>query len=148
MVHERYMDVALDEARIAQKGGEVPIGAVVVQADSIIAKGHNSCISLNDPTSHAEVVVLREACSKVGNYRLPGCSLYVTVEPCLMCVGALIQARIEHLVFGTAEPKSGAVISQIGAIDLNFHNHEVKVTHDVRSEECRRLMQEFFAERR
>ena len=148
MGHDHYMDMALDEARRAREKGEIPVGAIIVQAANVIAKGHNRAIELNDPTAHAEIVVLREACSKIGNYRLPRTTLYVTIEPCLMCVGAIVQARIEQLVFGAAEPKSGAVISQLNAIELRFHNHQVSVTSGVRGEECGKLMQDFFAERR
>lgn len=148
MGHDHYMDIALGEARSARDSGEVPVGAVIVQSGNVIAKGHNRAIVLNDPTAHAEIVVLRDACTKVSNYRLPDTTLYVTIEPCLMCVGAMIQARIEHLVFGAAEPKSGAVISQLNAIELGFHNHQVSVTSGVRGEACRKLIQDFFAERR
>ena len=148
MGHDLYMELALDEARSARERGEIPVGAVIVQSENVIAKGHNRAIELNDPTAHAEIVVLRAACTKLGNYRLPGTTLYVTIEPCLMCVGAMVQARIEHLVFGAAEPKSGAVISQMNAFELGFHNHQVSVTSGVRGEECRKLMQDFFAARR
>lgn len=148
MEHDLYMDVALDEARKARDRGEVPVGAVIVQTTNVIARGHNRSIELNDPTAHAEIVVLRDACAKIGNYRIPDSTLYVTIEPCLMCVGAMVQARIKHLVYGAEEPKSGAVISQMNAIGLTFHNHEVCVTSGVRREESRGLMQDFFAERR
>jgi len=151
---ERYSDfdplmaAALDEARRARAAGEVPIGAVVAIAGAIVGRGFNQPISSGDPTAHAEIVAIRDAARTVGNYRLTGGVLCVTIEPCLMCVGALLHARIATLVYGAAEPKTGAVTSMVRGIELPGHNHRVEVVSGVREEECRALMQSFFAEKR
>jgi tRNA(adenine34) deaminase len=142
------MIAALDEARRARDAGEVPIGAVVAIDDSIVSRGFNQPLSSGDPTAHAEIVAIRFAARAVGNYRLTGSILCVTIEPCLMCVGALVHARIGTLVFGAAEPKSGAVISTVRGGDLPGHNHRFDVVSGVREEECRELMQAFFKSRR
>jgi tRNA(adenine34) deaminase len=145
---ELLMDAALEEARRARDAGEVPIGAVVAVEGEIVARGFNQPIGSGDPTAHAEMVAIREAASRVGNYRLTGATLAVTIEPCLMCVGALIHARIGTLVFGAAEPKSGAVISTVRGGELPGHNHRFEVVAGVRETECRELMQEFFRQKR
>jgi tRNA(adenine34) deaminase len=142
------MAAALEEARHARDAGEVPIGAVVAVEGEIVARGFNQPISSGDPTAHAEIVVIREAARRVGNYRLTGATLAVTIEPCLMCVGALIHARIGTLVFGAAEPRSGAVVSTVRAGELPGHNHRFEVVPGVCEAECRELMQEFFKSRR
>ena len=142
------MDAALEEARRARDAGEVPIGAVVAVEGEIVARGFNQPIGSGDPTAHAEIVAIREAARRVGNYRLTGATLAVTIEPCLMCVGALIHARIGTLVFGAAEPRSGAVISTVRGGELPGHNHRFEVVAGVRETECRELMQEFFKTRR
>jgi tRNA(adenine34) deaminase len=142
------MDAALEEARRARDAGEVPIGAVVAVDGEIVARGFNQPIGSGDPTAHAEIVAIREAARRVGNYRLTGATLAVTIEPCLMCVGALIHARIGTLVFGAAEPRSGAVISTVRGGELPGHNHRFEVVAGVRETECRELMQEFFRQKR
>jgi tRNA(adenine34) deaminase len=148
LVFELLMDAALEEARRARDAGEVPIGAVVAVDGEIVARGFNQPIGSGDPTAHAEIVAIREAARRVGNYRLTGATLAVTIEPCLMCVGALIHARIGTLVFGAAEPRSGAVISTVRGGELPSHNHRFEVVAGVRESECRELMQEFFKIRR
>jgi tRNA(adenine34) deaminase len=145
---ELLMDAALEEARRARDAGEVPIGAVVAVEGEIVARGFNQPIGSGDPTAHAEIVAIREAARRVGNYRLTDATLAVTIEPCLMCVGALIHARIGTLVFGAAEPRSGAVISTVRGGELPGHNHQFEVVAGVREMECRELMQEFFRQKR
>jgi tRNA(adenine34) deaminase len=145
---DALMAAALEEARRALALGEVPVGAVVVLGGEIVGRGCNQPISAVDPTAHAEVVALRDAARRVGNYRLPGATVCVTVEPCLMCVGALVHARVGTLVYGTAEPKSGAVVSTLRGGELPGLNHRFVVVSGVREEECRALMQAFFRERR
>jgi tRNA(adenine34) deaminase len=147
-MHEVLMDAALAEARRARDAGEVPVGAVVALNGEIVGRGFNQPIASHDPTAHAEIVALRDAAGRVGNYRLGGAAVYVTVEPCLMCVGALVHARIETLVFGATEPKSGAVVSTVRGGELPGHNHRFAVVSGVREEECRSLLQEFFRSRR
>ena len=142
------MRAALDEARRARDAGEVPIGAVVAIDGVVVGRGFNQPISAGDPTAHAEIVAIRAAARAAGNYRLTGATLCVTVEPCLMCVGALVHARIGTLVFGAAEPKSGAVTSTVRGGELPGHNHRFEIVSGVREEECRVLMQEFFKSRR
>lgn len=142
------MDAALEEARRARDAGEVPIGAVVAVDGVIVGRGFNQPIGAGDPTAHAEIVAVREGAAKVGNYRLTGATLCVTVEPCLMCVGALVHARIATLVYGAAEPKSGALGSTVRGGELPGLNHRFEVIAGVREEACRDLMQAFFKERR
>jgi len=142
------MDAALAQALRARDAGEVPIGAVVALNGEIVGRGFNQPISSHDPTAHAEIIALREAAARVGNYRLTGATLCVTVEPCLMCVGALVHARIGTLVYGAAEPKSGSVLSTVRGGELPGHNHRFEVVSGVKEEECRDLMQEFFRSRR
>ena len=142
------MEQALGEARRARDAGEVPIGAVVAIDGQIVGRGFNQPVVSRDPTSHAEIVAIRDAARRTGNYRLPGATLCVTVEPCLMCVGALVHARIATLVFGVAEPKSGAVRSTVRGGELPGLNHRFDVVAGIREDECRSLMQEFFRTRR
>ncbi|MDE0009373.1 MAG: tRNA adenosine(34) deaminase TadA [Gammaproteobacteria bacterium] len=146
--HEHWMQVALTEARQAALAGEVPVGAVVVVAGREVGRGHNRPVSAGDPTSHAEMEALRDAARQTRNYRLPGATLYVTVEPCMMCAGALVHARVERLVFGTREPKAGAVRSAARVLDWEHLNHRVAVVEGVLAEDCRELMSSFFAHRR
>jgi len=148
MPHEKFMTAALDQARHALAAGEVPIGAVVVIDGQVVAGGFNQPISSVDPTAHAEMIALREAARGVGNYRLTDATLYVTVEPCLMCVGALVHARVREVVYGAAEPKSGALVSVVRGLELAGLNHRFAVTGGVLEEECRGLVQLFFQERR
>jgi len=148
MDYERLMAAALEEAHRARAGGEVPIGAVVAMNGEIVGRGFNQPISSRDPTAHAEIVAIREAARHVGNYRLTGATLCVTIEPCLMCVGALVHARIGVLVYGAAEPRSGAVVSTVRVAELPGLNHRFEVIGGVREAACRELMQTFFRERR
>ncbi len=142
------MRAALDQARLALAAGEVPIGAVIVLGDRVVAAGYNQPITAIDPTAHAEIVALRAAARVVGNYRLPGSVLYVTVEPCLMCVGALVHARVREVVYGAAEPKSGALVSAARAHESPGLNHRLAVTGGVLEDECRDMIQAFFKVRR
>ena len=142
------MAAALEEANRAREAGEVPIGAVVSLGGEIIGRGFNQPISSGDPTAHAEIVAIRDAAKRIGNYRLTGATLCVTIEPCLMCVGALVHARIGTLVYGAPEPKSGAVASTVRGGELPGHNHRFEVVSGVREAECRGLMQAFFSHRR
>ena len=143
-----YLGEALEQARAALAAGEVPVGAVLVGEGRVLARAYNRPISLNDPTAHAEVLVLREAAARLGNYRLPGTTVYVTLEPCIMCVGALVQARVARLVFGAPDPKGGACISLYRLPEDPRLNHRLEVTGGVREAECRELLQEFFQARR
>ena len=142
------MAEALEEARRARDAGEVPIGAVVSLDGAIVGRGFNQPISSVDPTAHAEVVAIRDAARRVGNYRLTGAVLCVTIEPCLMCVGAIVHARIGTLIYGAAEPKTGAISSTAKGGELPGHNHRFEVVAGVREDECRDLMQAFFRARR
>jgi tRNA(Arg) A34 adenosine deaminase TadA len=142
------MRAALEQARAASAAGEVPIGAVVALDGRIIAQGFNQPISSSDPTAHAEVVALRAAAREVGNYRLTDATLCVTVEPCAMCVGALVHARMGTLIFGTLEPRTGAVESTIKLLGDPSWNHRVQVVSGVLADECRALVQDFFRQRR
>ena len=142
------MAAALEEAARARDAGEVPIGAVVTVDGEIVGRGYNQPISSGDPTAHAEIVAIRAAAARVGNYRLTGATLCVTVEPCLMCVGALVHARVATVVYGAAEPKSGAVTSTVRGGELPGHNHRFEVVAGVREEECREILQRFFRDRR
>ena len=146
--HDQLMDAALEQAALAREAGEVPIGAVVSIDGEIVGRGFNQPIGAGDPTAHAEIVALRDAARRVGNYRLSGATMCVTIEPCLMCVGALVHARIGTLVYGAAEPKSGAVASTVRGGELPGHNHRFAVVAGVREEACRELVQAFFRERR
>jgi len=143
-----WMGEALALARAAGARGEVPVGAIVVKDGAVVGRGGNAPISANDPTAHAEIAALREAANAVGNYRLPGCELYVTLEPCPMCAGAIMHARIERLVFGANDPKTGACGSVIDLFAQTRLNHHASVTRGVRTEECGRLLSDFFAARR
>lgn len=142
------MREALRLAAVAATYGEVPVGAVVVLDEVIVGRGYNRPITGIDPTAHAEVVALRQAAAYTGNYRLTGASLYVTIEPCTMCAGALVHARIARLVFGAREPRAGAVISTAQVLAAPGLNHRVEVVEGVLPEEAQRLMQEFFRRRR
>ena len=145
---EWFMREALAEAARAEAAGEVPIGAVLVRDETIVARGFNHPISGMDPTAHAEVAVLRQAAAALGNYRLIDTTLYVTLEPCLMCVGALVHARVARVVFGAREPKTGALGSTIDALAISGLNHRFDVTTGVLEEDCRAIVQAFFRLRR
>lgn len=143
------MQAALAEARKAWEMEEVPVGAIVVDpAGEIIGRGYNQTIASHDPTAHAEIVALRQAAAQVGNYRLPGCSVYVTIEPCIMCLGALLQARIRRLIFGAPDPKGGACVSLFRLPEDDRLNHRLEVVGGLGEAECRNLLQEFFRQRR
>jgi tRNA(adenine34) deaminase len=144
----RFMRIALEEASKAGEEGEVPIGAVLVSEGVVIGKGRNRPLALCDPSAHAEILALREGAKGVKNYRLPDSTLYVTVEPCIMCAGAILQARVSRLVFGAEDPKGGAVSSLYALLEDGRLNHRVEVTSGVLREECRELLQRFFRERR
>ncbi|MGE3956511.1 MAG: tRNA adenosine(34) deaminase TadA [Vicinamibacterales bacterium] len=146
--HERFMDEALAQARLARDSGEVPIGAVLVVDGTVVSRGFNQPISSGDPTAHAEIVAIRAAAAALGNYRLTGATVYVTIEPCLMCVGAFVHARIGTVVYGAPEPRTGSLESTVRGAELPGHNHRVQVVGGVRADECRTLMQQFFRERR
>jgi tRNA(adenine34) deaminase len=145
---EKWMQVALGLAAKAAQQDEVPVGAVVVRDNQIVGRGYNQPIGRHDPTAHAEIMALRDAASALGNYRLPGCTLVVTVEPCTMCAGALVHARIEQLIFGAREPRAGAVCSSAQVLDNPGLNHKVTVVEGVLEKECKALMSAFFKERR
>ncbi len=145
---QRWMREALDLARRAAEAGEVPVGAVLVRDDQVLARGWNRPIVSSDPTSHAEIQALREGARQLGNYRLPGTTLYVTLEPCVMCVGALVHARVERLVYAAPEPKTGAVESRFNLLEAGMHNHQVQVTGGVMAAESAALLRAFFRARR
>jgi tRNA(adenine34) deaminase len=142
------MDLALAEARKAEQAQEVPVGAIIVLEDVVIGSGFNQPISTNDPTSHAEIVALRKAAETVRNYRLPGATMYCTVEPCMMCAGAMIHARIARLVFGTPDPKAGSAGSIYNVPTDPRLNHRVEVVSGIQENQCAALLREFFARRR
>lgn len=145
---EYYMRLALEQARLARAAGEVPVGAVVVCAGEVVGTGWNQPIRAQDPSAHAEIVALRAAARRLGNYRLPGCSLYVTLEPCAMCSGAIFHARIARVVYGAADPKTGCAGSVLNLYAEPRLNHHAEVVGGVLAEECAALLREFFVERR
>ena len=145
---EEFMRAALELAREARERGEVPVGAVLVIDGEIVGRGFNQPVSRNDPTAHAEIVALRQAGRESGNYRLPGSTMYVTIEPCQMCVGAMVHARVARVVYGTPEPKAGAIESAMRAHEHPSLNHRLEVTGRVLEHECREVIQTFFQERR
>ncbi len=145
---EEWMQLALEEAGRAEQEGEVPIGAVAVVGERVIAKNHNRSIQLNDPTAHAELLVLRQAGHLLSNYRLNDLDIYVTIEPCAMCAGALLWARVRRLVFGARDSKTGAVFSKVSLLTEGLFNHDVEVIEGILAEPCRQMLQDFFADRR
>ncbi len=147
-VHERWMREALDLAQQASSADEVPVGAIVVCEGQIVGRGCNQTIGLLDPSAHAEMVAIREAARVVGNYRLGACNLYVTLEPCVMCAGLLVNARIRQLVFGARDLRFGGVRSKFQLADSPLLNHRVEVVEGILGEECTRLLRAFFADRR
>jgi tRNA(adenine34) deaminase len=142
------MQMALEEARRGLASGEVPIGAVSVVEGRVVARAFNQPISTSDPTAHAEMLVLRDAGKASANYRLTDATIYVTLEPCLMCVGALVHARVREVVYGATEPKTGALVSAVRGLELGGLNHRFAVTGGVMEEECRQIIQAFFKDRR
>lgn len=143
-----YMKMALHEAGKAFTQNEVPIGAVLVQDGQIISQAHNAPIASNDSSAHAEMLAIRRACGKIGNYRLTGAELYVTLEPCVMCAGAILQARLARVIFGARDPKAGAVVSLYHILNDNRLNHRLDVTEGVLREECGEILSRFFKEKR
>ena len=142
------MRLAITQAKMAEQAGEVPVGAVLACENEVLGVGYNQPIGANDPTAHAEIVALRDAAFSERNYRLPGTTLYVTLEPCAMCAGALMHARVARLVIGTREPRAGVVRSQLGLLDESFFNHRIDIVEGVMREECSDLLKRFFAHRR
>ncbi len=142
-----FMRVAMEEARKSSANGEVPVGAVVVFENMVLSKAHNETVQRDDPTAHAEIMAIRKACETKKNYRIPGCDLYVTLEPCAMCLGTVIQARIRKLVFGAYDPKSGAVES-IMKFPFDKMNHRVEIKGGVLAEECGNILKDFFKGKR
>ena len=147
-IDQNYMGLALAQGQLAFDCGEVPVGAVVVLAGKVVGRGYNKPITSLDPSAHAEVVALRDAAKNIGNYRLSGATLYVTVEPCTMCAGWLVHSRIERLVYGTTEPKSGVIESAMCLLDRPFYNHKIDIVGGVMAMEASTLMSDFFAMRR
>jgi tRNA(adenine34) deaminase len=145
---ERWMRQALAEARRGAREEEVPVGAVVVADGRVVARAHNRPIRLRDPSAHAEILALRRAARKLGNYRLTGSTLYVTIEPCVMCAGAIVQARLARVVYGARDPKAGAAGSALRVLNHPKLNHRVKVTGGVLADECAEMLREFFRRRR
>jgi tRNA(adenine34) deaminase len=143
-----YMAMALEEAEQGYRKNEVPVGAVLVREGHILARAHNSPITMNDPSAHAEMLVLRQAAETARNYRLVGAELYVTLEPCVMCAGAILQARLTRVIFGARDPKSGAVLSLYGLLSDDRMNHQVSVTEGILQEECGEILSRFFREKR
>lgn len=144
----RWMDYALRLAQRAANEGEVPVGALIVMDDEVVGEGWNAPIALHDPTAHAEIQALRNAAAKLGNYRLPGTTLYVTLEPCPMCAGAMIHARVDRVVYGAADPRSGAAGSVFNLLNGTPLNHQCKIEGGVLADECGALLKGFFKERR
>jgi tRNA(adenine34) deaminase len=145
---ENFMRIAIDQARIAEENGDVPIGAVIVHNDQIIAKAYNQREQLQDPTAHAEIIALTQAAAALETWHLNGCTMYVTLEPCCMCAGALVLARIDRLVYGCDDPKTGAVKSLYNIVQDERLNHRVEVTSGVLAEECSKQLQYFFQDKR
>ena len=145
---ERYMRLAIDQAYIAEENGDVPIGCVIVYENQVIARAYNQREQLHDPTAHAEIIALTQAAEFVGNWRLNGCTIYVTLEPCPMCAGALVLGRLDRLVYGTPDPKTGAVQSLYNIVQDDRLNHRLEVTCGVLQETCQKQLQDFFRRRR
>jgi tRNA(adenine34) deaminase len=143
-----WMQLALEQARLAEHSGEVPVGALVIRDGEILGRGFNRNLLDNDPTAHAEIVAIREAAINIGNHRLPGCTLFCTIEPCAMCAGAMIHARLARLVYGAADLKAGAAGSVLDVINHPQLNHKMQVTAGVLEEDCSRLLKAFFAAKR
>lgn len=145
---QRYMRMAIDQAYIAEENGDVPIGCVIVHQNRVIAKGYNQRELLNDPTAHAEIIALTQASEYIGSWRLTGCTIYVTLEPCPMCAGALVLGRLDRLVYGTDDPKTGAVKSLYNIVQDTRLNHRLEVTSGILQDECQKQLQAFFQKRR
>ncbi len=147
-VDEHYMRLALEQAQAARSNGEVPVGCVIVQGDLVIARGSNAPIGRCDPTAHAEILAMRDAAAALGNYRITGCTLYVTLEPCAMCAGAMVHARLGRLVFGATDPRVGAAGSALNLVQSPAQNHRVEITGNVLAAECAEVLLDFFRSRR
>jgi tRNA(adenine34) deaminase len=145
---DSFMAIALELAAQAERADEVPVGAIVVHNGEIIGRGHNATISRSDPTAHAEIIALRDAAQRIGNYRLVNCDLYVTLEPCIMCAGAIMHARIARVIYGAADPKTGACGGVVNLFDEARLNHHATVAGGVLAEQCSQRLKEFFASRR
>ena len=145
---ERYMQVAIEQARIAEENGDVPIGAVIVHESQIIGKAYNQREQLQDPTAHAEIIALTQAAAALENWHLNGCTMYVTLEPCPMCAGALVLSRMDRLVYGCDDPKAGACKSLYNIVQDERLNHRLEVTSGVLAEQCSKLLRDFFSQRR
>jgi len=145
---EQYMRIAIDQAKIAEENGDVPIGAVIVHKNTIIAKAYNQREQLKDPTAHAEIIALTQAAAALENWHLNGCTMYVTLEPCPMCAGALVLSRMDRLVYGCDDPKTGAVKSLYNIVQDSRLNHRLEVASGVLGEECRLQLQNFFEQKR
>jgi tRNA(adenine34) deaminase len=146
--NKHFMRTAIDQAKIAEENGDVPIGAVIVHNDTIIAKAYNQREQLQDPTAHAEIIALTQAAAALENWHLNGCTMYVTLEPCPMCAGALVLARLDRLVYGCDDPKTGAVKSLYNIVQDNRLNHRLEITAGVLADECSKLLQDFFQKKR
>lgn len=144
----QWMELALAQARLAQENNEVPVGAVVVLNDKVIGSGWNRPISSHDPSAHAEIIALRDAATTLKNYRLPGASIYITLEPCAMCAGAIVQARLKRVVYAVSDPRSGAAGSVFNVLQSEDLNHKTEIVSGVLAEPCRELLQSFFRVRR
>ena len=147
-MHDHWMKLALDEAELAMSDGEVPIGAVIVHEGRVIARAHNQREQLHDPTAHAEMIAITQAAAALGSWRLDGCTLYVTLEPCPMCAGAIVQARVPRVVYGAADPKAGAVHSLYRLLDDGRLNHRCEVIAGVMAEPCGQILSRFFQQQR
>ena len=145
---EKWMRIAIDEAKLAMDKNEVPVGAVLVKNDTLIAQAHNKPITKNDPTAHAEIQLLRKAGEQQKNYRLPESTLYVTLEPCTMCFGAMVHARIDRIVYGASDPKTGVCGSRMNLNEENFFNHKISITSGILEKESSELLKLFFKSRR
>ena len=143
-----FMQKALEQARIALENNEVPVGAIIVKNNKIVGRGYNQTISSNDPSAHAEIIALRDACRHFNNYRLASCAMFVTLEPCLMCTGALVHSRIERLVFAAKDDKSGVIVSNINSLDFRFLNHKISYSQGLLGIDSSALLKDFFSEKR
>jgi tRNA(adenine34) deaminase len=145
---EAWMELALEQAALAAAAGEVPVGALVIKDGEVIGRGHNRNLLDDDPTAHAEIVALRQAAARLGNHRLTGCTMITTIEPCSMCAGALIHARLARLVYGASDPKAGAAGSSVQVINHPSLNHRMEVTAGVLADKCSEVLQKFFRQKR
>ena len=145
---EKWMKLAIFEANIAKDTGEVPVGSILVQDNQIIARGHNCPIAKNDPTAHAEIMAMRDASKNLSNYRLTGCDIYVTIEPCTMCVGAMVHARIRQIFFGALEPRAGALTSQLQLMKDAHFNHSILWEGGILADQCATVLRDFFRQKR